>query len=69
MAGSMPRIPGTPEPWLSRAQIALHMDVSERTIDRWVKEGVPHETWGLATRKFQASEVVAWARQRSTGTR
>jgi transposase len=61
----MTRVPGAdPEPWMSRARIAKHMDVSERTIDRWVREGMPHETWGLATRKFQASAVEKWARAR-----
>lgn len=50
---------------MSRAEIARHMSVSERTIDRWIREGMPHETWGLATRKCQASVVERWARNRS----
>jgi phage terminase Nu1 subunit (DNA packaging protein) len=66
----MTRVPGAgPEPWMSRARIAKHMDVSERTIDRWVKEGMPGETWGLSRRVFQASAVERWARSRTAGAR
>lgn len=54
-----------PEPYLSRAEIASFMRVSPRTIDRWTLEGMPHETWGLRTKKFRASECVRWARTRS----
>jgi hypothetical protein len=53
-----------PEPYLSRAEIARFMAVCDRTIDRWTKEGCPHETWGLRAKKFRASEVQAWARRR-----
>jgi phage terminase Nu1 subunit (DNA packaging protein) len=55
-----------PEPYLMRAEIARFMRVSTRTIDRWVLEGCPHETWGLRTKKFRPSEVIAWARLRSS---
>jgi phage terminase Nu1 subunit (DNA packaging protein) len=54
-----------PEPYLSRAGLAAHMGVSQRTIDRWVREGLPHETWGMRTRKFLPSEAAQWARGRS----
>lgn len=54
-----------PEPWLSIAQLAEHLSVSERTINRWVREGCPSETWGLAARRFQASTVLRWASQRT----
>jgi excisionase family DNA binding protein len=54
----------TPEPYLSRLEIARLMGVSPRTIDRWCKEGLPHQTWGLRTKKLRFSEVEEWARKR-----
>ena len=57
--------PTGPEPWMSKARVAAHMGVSVRTITRWMAEGLPHETWGLSTPKFQASVVVRWASQRA----
>ena len=54
-----------PEPYLSRVELAEFMDVSERTVDRWAAEGMPFETWGLRTKKFQASQCIAWARDRA----
>lgn len=56
---------GVPEPYLSRVEIAKHMAVSPRTIDRWCREGLPHETWGMRSKKFQASRVEGWARRRA----
>jgi len=58
------RLPLGIEPYLSRHELALAMGVSERTVDRWVVEGLPHETWGLRSRKFLLSETVRWARTR-----
>lgn len=54
-----------PEPFLNRREIAAFMRVSVRTIDNWVTESCPHETWGLRTRVFRASEVVEWAQHRA----
>lgn len=53
------------ERYVSRLEIAEIMGVSPRTIDRWCGEGLPHETWGMRTKKFRASEVVEWARNRA----
>lgn len=58
-------IPASPEPYLSRMAIAEHMGVSTGTIDRWCREGAPYETWGLRTKKFRATRVVAWAKRRA----
>ena len=51
-----------PEPYLSRVELAEMMGVSVKTVDRWVKGGMPSETWGLRTRRFLASQAVVWAR-------
>jgi phage terminase Nu1 subunit (DNA packaging protein) len=59
---------GLPRPeverYVSRAQLAEHMGVSVRTVDRFVKEGMPHEDWGLKCRRFLPSKAIAWARTR-----
>lgn len=59
------RLPDGPEPYLSRIELARFMRVSVRCVDRWATEGMPFETWGLRTKKFRASECVAWARTRA----
>lgn len=63
----MSTLPQSIEPYLGRQELAVAMCVSERTVDRWVTEGLPHETWGLRSRKFLLSEAVRWARTRDTG--
>lgn len=54
-------VPISPEPFMTRRQLAEHMQVHERTIDRWAKEGMPHQVWGKRTKRFRASEAEAWA--------
>ena len=56
--------PQTPEPWVTRKQLAEIMAVDVRTIDNWIREGIPSETWGMRARRFQVSRAVAWARAR-----
>jgi phage terminase Nu1 subunit (DNA packaging protein) len=53
-----------PERYLTRKQLAEHMGVSVATIDRWVGEGLPSETWGIRARRFRPSLAIAWARAR-----
>jgi hypothetical protein len=55
-----------PEPYIDARQLAAVMGVSPTTIKRMVREGMPSETWGMArTRRYLASECIAWARERS----
>ena len=56
--------PSSEEPWVTRRQLAERMQVCERTVDNWVREGIPSETWGMRARRFQVSRAVAWARAR-----
>ena len=55
----------TIEPFLNRKETAKVLGVSLRTLDRFVREGLPCETWGLRSRVFRASEAVVWARNRA----
>jgi len=55
----------TPEPYLTRGQMAELMGVSLATLDRMVAEGMPSVTWGRRTRRFRPSRALAWAEQRS----
>lgn len=53
------------ERYVSRAELAQLMGVSLNTVDRFVKEGMPSERWGLRVRRFLPSRALAWARARS----
>jgi excisionase family DNA binding protein len=53
-----------PEPYVTRQELAEFMGVSVRTIDQMVRQGMPSETWGIRSRRFQKSRAVAWARAR-----
>lgn len=59
----------TIEPYLNRHETAKLLGISLRTLDRFVGEGMPSQTWGMRTRVFRGSEAVAWARNRSEGER
>jgi phage terminase Nu1 subunit (DNA packaging protein) len=52
------------ERYVTAGELAQLMGVSVRTIKRWTAEGMPSETWGMRTRRYLASEAVAWARER-----
>lgn len=53
-----------PERYVSRKELADIMGVSVKTIDRFVREGMPSETWGVRSRRFRPSVAIAWARTR-----
>lgn len=53
-----------PERYVTRKRMAEIMGVSVKTIDRFVNEGMPSETWGLSARRFRPSRAIAWARDR-----
>jgi hypothetical protein len=52
------------ERYVSRAELARMMAVSVATIDRFVREGMPSETWGMRARRFLPSMALAWAHTR-----
>jgi phage terminase Nu1 subunit (DNA packaging protein) len=54
-----------PGEFIDARRLAAVMGVSTTTIKRWTAAGMPSETWGMKrTRRFQVSEVIAWARAR-----
>ncbi len=52
----------SPEPYISRQQMAALMGISLDRLDYLVREGMPSQTWGLRRRVFRASVALAWAR-------
>jgi hypothetical protein len=59
-------VPAGVEPYLDRAGLARLMGLSVATIDRMVAAGMPSETWGRRTRRFNASAAIAWASKQGT---
>jgi hypothetical protein len=49
----------TLEPWLTLAELAAHLKVSERWLKYRIKEGMPSALIGNR-RKFRASETERW---------
>lgn len=50
-----------PEPWWTKAQVARHLLVSERTVERWTRDGLPClRVSGGRTVRYRISEVEAW---------
>jgi excisionase family DNA binding protein len=54
-----------PDRYLSRAQLALHLGVCTKTIDRMVREGCPSHTFGRRLRRFRLREVECWLERRA----
>ena len=54
----------TGELWLSKRELAAHLGFSTRTIDRWVKDGLPCARFGTRLR-FQRTVAEAWLRERA----
>lgn len=50
-------------PDLTARELAAHFNVSERTIQRHVENGMPHYKLGDRSIRFRLSEVEAWARR------
>ena len=58
-----------PEPWVSMATIAKHLDVSQDSIRRWIKNrSMPAHRVGRAWR-FRISDVDKWVQKRSESVR
>jgi hypothetical protein len=55
------------EQYVTTRELMKEMRISESTVRRWVKEGMPCETWGLRCLRFLPSQVQAWARDRQRG--
>jgi phage terminase Nu1 subunit (DNA packaging protein) len=53
-----------PERYVTTAELAALMGVSDRQIRKFRAEGMPYESWGLRAVRFQPSRAMAWARTR-----
>jgi Helix-turn-helix domain len=53
-----PQRPGR-EPWWPKKRLAEHLDVSERTMERWTAEGMPCLR-SPRTVRYRPSDVEAW---------
>jgi phage terminase Nu1 subunit (DNA packaging protein) len=68
LTGRVPAV--VAEEFVDARRIAAAMGVSTTTIKRWTAAGAPSETWGMKrTRRFQLSQVIAWARAREADAR
>lgn len=54
----------TPEPYITREELAAIMGVHVKTIDKLVRDGMPSTTFGLRARRFLASTAIGWANAR-----
>lgn len=52
------------ERYVDARELAALMGLSEPTIKRMTKAGMPSETWGMRVRRYLPSECFAWAQQR-----
>ena len=50
--------------YLTRAQLGAELQVSGRTIQRWEREGMPTEVWGVRLRRYRVDLVRRWLEQR-----
>lgn len=53
------------EPWVTRAQLAQHLGMSERWISLQVAAGMPSRQFGRA-RRFRVSECERWLGDRAS---
>lgn len=53
----------SPEPWITRQELADQLHVSLRHVDHLVNAGAPSVVFGVRTRRFLASRVIAWAEE------
>ena len=51
-----------PEPWLDKRELARHLGISVRSVERALADGMPHAR--IFTRvRFQVTAVEAWLEQ------
>jgi hypothetical protein len=51
------------ERYVDRRGLATLLSVHVSTVDRWVRDGMPSETWGRRMRRFLPSRSLAWLRE------
>ena len=58
--------PTIPARYVDRRELAKILKVSTSTVDRMVGAGMPSETWGRRTRRFDPRAAVKWAREQGS---
>jgi phage terminase Nu1 subunit (DNA packaging protein) len=56
------KLPGTSGAVVTKRQLAMHLQVSERTIERWTRAGMPVDKWRNGMVRFHVRDVEAWLR-------
>lgn len=51
------------EPYVTKRELAAHMHVSTKTVEAWVKAGMPHEKWGPRLVRFKKTAALQWVRE------
>jgi excisionase family DNA binding protein len=64
VSGRVVDFPAPEQRFIDAHELAQVMGVSERTIARMVREGMPSERWGRKVRRFYAPACIEWARNR-----
>lgn len=54
----------TGEAYVTGRQLADMMGVSERTVERWRRQGMPSVVWGRKARRYRPSLAMAWAQSK-----
>lgn len=51
--------------YLTRAELAAHLHVSPKTIQRWEKAGLPAEVWGARLRRYRLDRAEQWLERKA----
>jgi excisionase family DNA binding protein len=54
-----------PDRYLTRAELAEHLSVSTKTIDRMLREGLPCHRFGRRLVRLRLREVETWLERRA----
>jgi hypothetical protein len=60
------RVPGVPEPWVSKRTLAAHYEASIRWVESKLAEGMPSVMIG-GMRRFRISETDRWLVEEGEG--
>jgi phage terminase Nu1 subunit (DNA packaging protein) len=64
MSENVVNLQSAPELYLTRKQLAEKLNIGLSTVDKFVRLGMPSQTWGIRTRRFRLSECERWLRER-----
>jgi phage terminase Nu1 subunit (DNA packaging protein) len=59
----------TDERYVDARELAQMMGVSVTTVRKLVREGMPHDRWGVRVVRFRPKLAMAWAREREAARR